>query len=277
MMKKGAGTIAKYLFLTFGCLVILLPLYLTIVNAMKTPQQLSSSFFAPPESFYLDNFAAVISKANFFRYVFNSAFITITSIVLILVIVPVTAFPIARRMDTQIYYKFLFFFITLGIFVPFQVKMLPLVKLMSSIHMLNPIGLILLYACGALCQDVFLLVGYIRTIPRDMEEASAIDGCTRIQTIVRIVFPILKPMLATVLIKDALWVWNDFLMPLLILNVSDRYWTLPLFQYNFKGTYSVDFTMAFAAFTLSIVPMMILFVFAQRRIMGGLTTGAVKS
>lgn len=277
MTKKSAGNLAKYVFLVLGCFAIALPLYLTIANAMKTQQQLSSSFFAPPESFYLDNFAAVISKANFFRYVFNSAFITVTSIVLILIVVPLTAFPIARRMDGGFYYRFLFFFITLGIFVPFQVKMLPIVKLMSSIHMLNPIGLILLYTCGALCQDVFLMVGYIRTIPKDMEEASSIDGCSRIQTIIKIVFPIMKPMLATVLIKDALWVWNDFLMPLLVLNVSDKYWTLPLFQYNFKGTYSVDFTMAFAAFSLSIVPMMILFAIAQKKIMGGLTTGAVKS
>ena len=121
------------------------------------------------------------------------------------------------------------------------------------------------------------MVGYIKTIPRDMEEASAIDGCNRIQTIWKIAFPIMKPMLATLLIKDTLWIWNDFMMPLLILNVSDKYWTLPLFQYNFKGTYSVDFTLAFAAFSLSIIPMMLVFVLAQKKIMGGLTAGAVKS
>ncbi len=276
-MKKLAGNLLKYGFLLLGCGLIALPLYLTIANAMKTPQQLSANFFAPPQSLYLDNFAAVISKANFFVYAFNSVFITVVSVTLILIIIPFTAFPIARRMDKEFYYKFLFYFITMGIFIPFQVKMLPLVKLMSSIKMLNPIGLILLYACGALCQDIFLMVGYIKAIPKDMEEASAMDGCSRIQTIWKIVFPIIKPMLATLLIKDSLWIWNDFMMPLLILNVSEKYWTLPLFQYNFKGTYSVDFTMAFAAFSLSIIPMMVVFAFAQKKIMGGLTTGAVKS
>lgn len=276
-MKKCIGDVGKYLFLILGCVVIALPLYLTLANAMKTQQEMAVSFFAPPSSLYLENFKAVISKANYFRYVWNSVSITVVSVLLILVIVPFTAFPIARGIEKSTYYKFLFFFITLGIFIPFQVKMLPIVKMMSSIHMMNPIGLILLYVCGALCQDVFLMVGYLKTIPKDMEEASAIDGCTRIQTIIRIVFPIMKPMLATILIKDSLWIWNDFLMPLLILNVSDAYWTLPLFQYNFKGTYSIDFTMAFAAFSLSVVPMMLLFVFAQKKIMGGLTTGAVKS
>ncbi len=276
-MKKYVCNSVKYIYLFLGCLLIALPLYLTIANAMKTPQQLSQNFFALPESFYLNNFAEVISKANFFRYAFNSVFITVVGVALIQIIVPFTAFPIARRMGTEPYFKFLFYFITIGIFVPFEVKMLPLVKLMSSIHMLNPIGLILLYACGALCQDIFLMVGYIKTIPRDMEEASAIDGCNRIQTIWKIAFPIMKPMLATLLIKDTLWIWNDFMMPLLILNVSDKYWTLPLFQYNFKGTYSVDFTLAFAAFSLSIIPMMLVFIFAQKKIMGGLTTGAVKS
>lgn len=276
-MKKYAGNTIKYIYLFLGCLLIALPLYLTIANAMKTPQQLSENFFSLPESLYLNNFAEVISKANFFRYAFNSVFITVVGVALIQIIVPFTAFPIARRMKTEPYFKFLFYLITAGIFVPFEVKMLPLVKLMSSIRMLNPIGLILLYSCGALCQDIFLMVGYIKTIPRDMEEASAIDGCNRIQTIWKIAFPIMKPMLATLLIKDTLWIWNDFMMPLLILNVSDKYWTLPLFQYNFKGTYSVDFTLAFAAFSLSIIPMMLVFVLAQKKIMGGLTAGAVKS
>lgn len=142
---------------------------------------------------------------------------------------------------------------------------------------MNPVGLVLLYGCGALCQDIFLMVGYIQTLPRDLEEAAAIDGCTRLGTMFRIVYPLLSPMLATILIKDALWIWNDFQMPLLILNVSTDYWTLPLFQYNFKSTYSVDFTMAFAAFTLSILPMMLIFLVAQKKIMGGLTSGAVKS
>lgn len=201
----------------------------------------------------------------------------VAGVALILLLVPITAFPVARHMRTKRYYRFVYYFILLGIFVPFQVKMLPIVKLMASLKLMNPVGLVLLYGCGALCQDIFLMVGYIQTLPRDLEEAAAIDGCTRLGVIFRIVYPLLSPMLATILIKDALWIWNDFQMPLLILNVSTDYWTLPLFQYNFKSTYSVDFTMAFAAFTLSILPMMIIFLLAQKKIMGGLTTGAVKS
>ena len=265
----------SYLYVLLGCILIGGPMYLTVANAMKDTQQFTSNFFAPPQSLYLDNFINVISKANYFRYVFNSTFVMVAGVALILLLVPITAFPVARHMRTKRYYRFVYYFILLGIFVPFQVKMLPIVKLMASLKLMNPVGLVLLYGCGALCQDIFLMVGYIQTLPRDLEEAAAIDGCTRLGVIFRIVYPLLSPMLATILIKDALW--NDFQMPLLILNVSTDYWTLPLFQYNFKSTYSVDFTMAFAAFTLSILPMMIIFLLAQKKIMGGLTTGAVKS
>lgn len=278
MKRKGLVFRAfSYVYVLIGCLLIGGPMYLTVANAMKDTQQFTNNFFAPPESFYLENFINVISKANYFRYVFNSAFVMVVGVALILLLVPLTAFPVARHMRTKRYYRFLYYFILLGIFVPFQVKMLPIVKLMASLKLMNPVGLVLLYGCGALCQDIFLMVGYIQTLPRDLEEAAAIDGCTRLGTMFRIVYPLLSPMLATILIKDALWIWNDFQMPLLILNVSTDYWTLPLFQYNFKSTYSVDFTMAFAAFTLSILPMMLIFLVAQKKIMGGLTSGAVKS
>ncbi len=277
MGKIRKISLIPYLYATVGLLVVGVPMYLTIVNALKTTQEFFQNFFAPPTTLYLENFIQVIQRANYFLYVFNSAYITVLSLVGILIVSPLVAFPIARHMQSKRYYKFLYFFIIIGIFIPFQVKMLPIVILTSKLQLLNRTGLILLYICGALCQDVFLLVGYIQSLPRDMEEAAAIDGCSRIKTIVKIIFPLLQPMLATLLIKDALWIWNDFQLPLLILNSSMSSWTLPMFQYGFQNTYSVDYTMAFASFTLAIVPMMVLFVVAQKRIMGGLVGGAVKS
>ncbi len=278
MKKQGRAFRAfSYLYVLIGCFLIGGPMYLTVANAMKDTQQFTSNFFAPPQSLYLDNFISVISKANYFRYVFNSLFVMTAGVALILILVPLTAFPVARHMRTKRYYRFIYYFILMGIFVPFQVKMLPIVKLMASLKLMNPVGLVLLYGCGAVCQDIFLMVGYIQTLPRDLEEAAAIDGCTRIGSIFRIVYPLLSPILATLLIKDALWIWNDFQMPLLILNVNADYWTLPLFQKNFESSYSVNFTMAFASLTLSILPMLLIFLVGQKKIMSGLTNGAIKS
>lgn len=164
----------------------------------------------------------------------------------------------------------------MGIFVPFTVKMLPLIKVMSVMDMLNIVGFIIIYVASTVCEGVFLYVAFIQGIPQELEEAAYIDGASTLKTYVSVVFPLLKPMTATVLIKNGLWFWNDFLLPLLTLNKSADNWTLTLFQYNFKRTHAVNYPMVFAAFLLSMLPIMILYGFMQKQIIGGLTTGAVK-
>jgi raffinose/stachyose/melibiose transport system permease protein len=175
------------------------------------------------------------------------------------------------------YYSFVYIYLLAGIFVPFQVIMVPLVKYLSKMNMTNIQGLIVMHITLASSQGVFLLVNYIRTIPRDMEEAAAIDGCTTFKVYYKIVVPLMKPMLATICIMNALWVWNDFQMPLLILNQSPVMWTLPLFQFNFKSQYTYDYNMAFASYLIAMIPVMIVYAGAQKHIVSGLTQGAVKS
>ena len=126
-------------------------------------------------------------------------------------------------------------------------------------------------------QGVFLLVNYIRSVPRDLEEAAYIDGCGTVKAYVKIVLPMIRPILATIFVLNALWVWNDFQMPLLILNQSQDMWTLPLFQYNFKSQYSFDYNLAFASYLIAMIPVLIAYACAQKHIVSGLTQGAVKS
>lgn len=262
--------------LYIGILVILFPMYLTVVTAFKTPAESAQNFFALPSSLYLENFKEVIYSNNFFVYVKNSFTITIVSIVLILLVVPITAYAIARNMD-KLYYKSIYNLFSLGIFIPFQVIMLPVTKLMTSLSLLDKTGLIILYLTFALPQGVFLYVGYIRTsVPVDLEESAYIDGCSKLRTYISIIFPMLKPMTATIIIMNALWIWNDFQLPLLILNRSASYWTLPLFQYNFKSQYVFEYNLAFASFVLSIIPILIVYMVFQKHIIDGLTSGAVK-
>lgn len=252
-MKRSKSSrilkILSYVLLITGMIVILYPFYLTIITALKTPQESSQSFFSFPQSFYLGNFVNVLQKANYFVFFRNSAVVTLVSVFLIMVLIPMCSYAIARNMEKR-YYKTMYFYLLAGIFVPFQVIMVPLVKYLAKLKLCNIPGLIIMCVTLASSQGVFLLVNYIRSVPRDLEEAAYIDGCGTVKAYVKIVLPMIKPILATIFVLNALWVWNDFQMPLLILNQSQDMWTLPLFQYNFKSQYSFDYNLAFASYLI---------------------------
>ncbi len=276
-MAKSKTLIFRYILLSIGVLMIVLPLYMTVITAFKTPQENTASFFALPESLNFTNFMTVLESGDYFVTLFNTVYITTFALIGNMMIMPSMSYAISRSMGHSKMYKFLYYFLLLGIFIPFQVKMMPLAKLMSWFELLNPTGLAILYIASATCESVFLYVGFLHSIPKDMEEAAYIDGASTFQTYAKVVFPLLKPIMATVLIRDGLWIWNDFLMPLIILNRSSSYWTLTLFQFNFKTEYSVDYSLTFASFCMSMLPIMIFYIFMQKNIIGGLTSGAVKN
>lgn len=230
-MAKQKHIVSKsisYLIAVVGAVIVLLPFYVTLITAFKTPQESAESFFAFPKSLYLENFKTVFAKAGYFKYFMNSVVVTVSSLILIYILVTMISYSIARNMKSHAYYKFIFGFIVLGMFVPFQVIMVPLVQFMGSLGLSNKFGLILLHVTYAAMQGVFLLVNYIQSVPVDLEEAAYIDGCTTIQAYVKVVLPLLKPMTSTVLVLNALWIWNDFQMPLLILNKLPDTWTFLL-------------------------------------------------
>lgn len=266
-----------YLMLCFAAIIVFFPMYITVITAFKTPAQSTENFFALPSSLYIGNFRQVIESAKFLIYVKNSLLITIISVGVISVFCPMVSYGIARNMYKNKFYKSMYFYFVTSIFIPFQVVMVPLVMFVSKMKLMSQYGLMLLYITYALHQGVFLYVGYLKSIPMEMEEAAIIDGCSVWQTFIRIIYPISKPMTATIIILNTLWIWNDFLLPLLILNRSSDFWTLPLFQYNFKSQFTFDFNLAFASFMFSIVPVMIFYMFLQKNIIQGLTSGAVKS
>ena len=275
-MSHKLKSTALYLFLIIGVIMIAYPVYLTLITSMKTPQELSQSFFALPKRFNFNNFYAIITDSGYPRTVLNTLAITLFASIGTIAVIPMVSYAIARSMREKRYYKYLYFFLLAGIFIPFTVKMLPLVKVMSVMNMLNIPGLIIVYISSAVCEGVFLYVAFIQGIPMELEEAAYIDGASTWNIYLHIVFPLLSPMTATVLIKNGLWYWNDFLLPLLTLNKSPDFWTLTLFQYNFKMTHAINYPMIFAAFLLSMLPVMVFYVFMQKKIIGGLTNGAVK-
>lgn len=266
---------ARDIMIAGAMVLILLPLWLVIINSMKTLEEASRDFFALPSKLNFDNYVELFSTSDYFVYLRNSLTITVVSILLILILVPAVSYSIARNGNRR-YYKAIYYYLLMGLFIPAQVIMLPVTKMMTKFNLLSPAGLIILYASFSLTQGVFLFVNYIRGIPYEIEESSHIDGAGVFATYVKVVLPLAKPMISTLLIMDTLWIWNDFMLPLLILNRSRTIWTLPLFQYNFKTEYSFNYTMAFTAYLVSMLPMLILYCLGQKNIVKGLTAGAVK-
>lgn len=277
MKQSKASKAITYFLLSLGVLMILFPLYITIITAFKTTAENTASFFALPQTLNFDNFKTVLEGGKYFRALANTVYITLFVLLGNSVIMPMMSYAISRSMDGSRLYRYAYYFLLLGIFIPFEVKMMPLVKLLSALGMLNPSGLSVLCIASATCESVFLYVGYLYSIPKDMEEAAYIDGASTAQTYRMVVLPLLKPMMATVLIRNGLWIWNDFMLPLITLNRSWKNWTITLFQYNFKTEYSVDYSLTFATFCMSMLPILVFYVFMQKNIIGGLTSGAVKT
>ena len=277
MCKRKQNNILTYLILILGVLIIILPLYVTLVTAFKSNEQSAQSFFSLPIPLYLESFKEILFSEKYYRALMNTVYITAIVLAGNVIIMPAMSYAVARRMPYSRWYRYVYFFLLLGIFIPFQVKMMPLVKMLSSLGMMNPTGMAILCISSSTCESVFLFVGYMGAIPVDMEEAAQIDGASTFLTYRAIVFPLLKPMLATVLIKQGLWIWNDFMLPLITLNRSWESWTLTLFQYNFQTEYSINYSLTFATFVVSMMPLIIFYCFMQKMIIGGLTTGAVKS
>lgn len=275
-LREGWGWyLLRDLILLCGLVLILFPLYLVLTNSLKTLDEASRNFFALPTKLNLENFKELFSNDYYWVYLKNSLLISCVSMILVLILVPSVSYAIARNFNKK-YYKMLYYYLLMGLFIPAQVVILPVTKMMTKLNMLNHTGLIILYASFSLTQGVFLFVNYIRGLPYEVEESAQIDGCSVFQTYTRIVLPLVKPMLATITILDLLWFWNDFMLPLLILNRSRDIWTLPLFQYNFKTEYSFNYTMAFTAYLMSMLPMLIIYCLGQKNIVKGLTAGSVK-
>ena len=278
-LKRKQGT---NWFLTFvlilGCLTVLFPLYMTVIIAFKNPSEMTNDVagaLAPPSSWSFDNFAEAMRVTNFWSALANSLIITGITIILSVLIHSIAGYVIARNMRRKKGYKLAYFYIVSGMFVPFAILMMPLVKETAQIGLANPIGVILLYLVFYMPMNVMLYSGYLKNIPLDMEEAAEIDGASTWKTYWTVIFPMMKPMHATVAVLTALGTWNDVMTPLVIMSGSENT-TLPLAQLNFQTQFGTNYNLAFASYLLSLIPILIFYVVCQKQIIGGVANGAVK-
>lgn len=266
----------KYALLVVGGILILVPLLVTVFSSFKTTKDIMNHFFSLPNPFTLSNYQRLIAD-GIGGYFWNSAVITILSLIVVAIFIPAAAYSIARNMSKRKAFNIMYSLLILGIFVPFQVIMIPITVMMSKLGLANMYGLVILYLTYAIPQTLFLYVGYLKiSVPDSLDEAAEIDGADKFTTYRQIIFPMLKPMHATTLIINALWFWNDFMLPLLVLNKDSKMWTLPLFQYNYQGQYFNDYGPSFASYIVGIITITIVYLIFQKNIISGMSNGAVK-
>ncbi len=260
--------------LFFCSLSILIPMYLTVVTALKTRSDSGGSLWSLPQTLHWENFAEAIRITDFWQALGNSLLLTGAVIVLTVLTNSMVGYAIARNMHRRSF-RIVFVYFLSALFIPFPIIMLPLVKELAQLGMDNLVGLIVLYAVFNLPFNVLLYTGYMQTIPIAIDEAATIDGANAWQRFWRVIFPLLTPANATVAILTGLSTWNDFLLPLIVLSNQNQY-TLPLAQYAFQGQFSTNYNLAFSSYLMAMLPMVIIYLLAQRWIIGGVANGAVK-
>lgn len=260
--------------LVIGSIAIFAPMYFAVVTAFKSPSEMRGNLWALPQQWLWSNFADAAEMTNFFQALGNSLLVTVCAIVLVIVTNSMVGYAIARNLHRRLYKGMFIYFLT-ALFIPFPIVMLPLVKEMSFLGLDNLFGLILLYVVYNLSFNVLLYVGYMQTIPISLEEAAMLDGAGPFTTYWRVIFPLMTPVNATVAILTGLWVWNDFMLPLVLLSDPTTF-TLPLVQNVFQGQYTSQYNLLFASYIMALTPMLIIYLLFQRWIVGGVMRGAIR-
>ncbi len=265
-------------FLMLGLITIAFPLYMAVVIAFKQPNEMTNSIsgiLSLPKRWSLENFSEAIRVTDFWRSLFNSFLITVINLGFSIVLHSIIGYAVGRNKAHSKFYQFVYLYIVSGMFVPFAILMMPLVKQTDQLGIANVVGVIVCYVVFYMPMNLLLYSGYLVNIPSALEEAARVDGATTWRTYWSIIFPIMKPMHATVAVLTALGTWNDVMTPLVIMSGSGMN-TLPLAQMTFQTQFGTNYNLAFASYLLALIPILIFYLICQRQILNGVVNGAVK-
>jgi raffinose/stachyose/melibiose transport system permease protein len=273
---KKPGMIIAFLGLLILTILFLAPIFIVLLNSFKGKFFISEAPFQLPdkETFVsFDNYTSGIEKTNFLHAAGWSFFITVCSVMAIILFTSMSGWFITRvksRWNSMLYYMY-----TFSMIVPFQMVMFTMTKVSNELHLDNPPGLIVIYLGFGTGLSVFMFSGFVKSIPIELEEASLIDGCSPPKTFFLVVIPVLKPIYITVGILNTMWIWNDYLLPYLMIGTEYR--TIPIAIQYLKGGYgSIDMGAMMAMLVLAIVPIVAFYMFCQKHIIAGVVAGAVK-
>jgi raffinose/stachyose/melibiose transport system permease protein len=255
-------------------LIFLVPFYYVIANSLKPFAEILTNTSALPKVLQFQNYVSAFEKLDYLKVLSNSLIITIASNIVLVVFCSMAAYMLVRtkkKISNIIFMSFV-----AAMIIPFQSIMIPLIKTAGNLNLLNSIwGLVIMYLGFGSGMTIFLYHGFIKGIPVELEEAAIIDGCSRFGLFWRIVFPLLKPITVTIVILNSLWIWNDYLLPSLVLQNSELR-TIPLATFFFFGQYTKQWDLALAALMLGIIPLLIFFFAMQKHIIKGITSGSIK-
>lgn len=264
--------------LIMGCFTIFFPLYMAVIIAFKKPSEMTNDIMGAlsfPSSWSFDNFAEAMRVTDFWNSLGNSLLITALTVIIAILVHSLAGYAIGRNMGNSKFYKFAYLYIVSGMFVPFAILMMPLVKQTSQMGIGNRAGVIILYVVFYMPMNLLLYSGYLKNIPLALEEAARVDGAGTWKTYWSIIFPVMKPMHATVAVLTALGTWNDVMTPLVIMSGTGKN-TLPLAQLNFQTQFGINYNLAFASYLLALIPILLFYLFCQKQILNGVVNGAVK-
>jgi raffinose/stachyose/melibiose transport system permease protein len=277
--RKMMGRTLSYLVLIICFVLFVSPFALLLINGFKTNAEIIDSPLRLPKAIHFDTLRSVMTEMHYFTSFRNTLFLTASGVLLIALFSSMTAYHFVRNNNRV--NQFIFFMMVAAMIIPFQAIMIPLVSIYGQklgwIQAQPLTTLVFMYIGFGSSLAVFIYHGFVKSIPKELEEAALIDGCTRRQTFFRIVLPIMTPTTVTIGILNMLWIWNDFLLPVLVLqNAGADSLTLPLSVSVFNGTYSSDYEKFLPAVLMVTLPVLIVYLFAQRFILQGVTQGAVK-
>jgi raffinose/stachyose/melibiose transport system permease protein len=265
----------KFVFIggLFLSVAYFLPFVLVFVNALKPKIDILTNPLAFPKTISWDNFHQAMQKMNFFRSLTNSIIITVVSVSTLIIFSSMLAYYLARTKNK--FTKTVFLILVASMIVPFQALMIPFMSIFAQfVSLNNRVALIFFYNGFGVALSAFLYHGFISKIPTEIDEAAAMDGASDLVIFWKIMFPMLRPVTATVAIVNSLWIWNDFLLPRLVLTPETQ--TLPLSTYLFYGQYSTEYGQAMAGLLLAVLPIIIFYLILQKQFISGISTGAVK-
>lgn len=276
-VRKAKHGTALTVFFSLLSILYVMPILIVLMNSFKRKAYINKFPFkiGTGKMFVgIENYLEGIKKIEFFKAFGYSLFITVCSVAVIILCTSMCAWYITR-VKTK-FTKTLYLLCLFSMIVPFQMVMFTLSKIANMLHLSNPVGIILVYLGFGAGLAVFMFCGFVKSIPLEIEEAAMIDGCTPIQMYFQVVFPILKPTAITVAILQAMWIWNDYLLPYLVLDIK-KYKTIPIAIQYLKGGYgSIDWGAMMAMLVLAIIPIIIFYIACQKHIIEGVVAGAVK-
>lgn len=272
--KKSKKEIAIMIILLVLGIIFVSPILLLVMNSFKPYKDMIYNFLSLPIPFTMENYAVAIQRMDFFRVFLNSVIVTGLTVFFGVIFSFMAAYGISHiRLKKG---KFLYFLFTMGQIIPFHTIMIALQTMTAELKLNNKLWvLVCLYIGFHSAFGIFTYVGFLKSIPKELEEAACIDGCGVVRTMVQVIFPLVKPTSITIGVLFFLWTWNDFLMPSLMISDSNKR-TLTVMIYMFKSNASSEWNLLIAALTLSIIPIVVLYILAQKYITSGITAGAIK-